>query len=319
MSCDRIRPLLQALVDAELDSVTSSRLEEHLHTCAACRAEHAALRALAGEVTGAFRAEGGAPPGLAQAVSARLAREPAHRRASLPGLRRLITMRSFRIAFSAATLLVVGMLAIWLVAGQELAFARAIDKALQGIRSAHFVATEGDRRVEVWATPEAERVQSDEGWMVAAGGRAYLFERARQRVVVTHGAVAHLKLLRGLNVLLLSERLRGRALGKPTVEKETVSLPDGRKAIRITASGKARHEGVVCDFHGTMLVDAATNLILSGEATETVPDTAQARRLVREGKLRSRHIEVDSVEYNTSLPANAFDTATPEGWTVVER
>jgi hypothetical protein len=52
---------------------------------------------------------------------------------------------------------------------------------------------------------------------------------------------------------------------------------------------------------------------------EAVPDTPEARRLVRQGKLRSLHVRVDSVEYNSPVPANAFETTTPKGWTVVHR
>jgi hypothetical protein len=50
---------------------------------------------------------------------------------------------------------------------------------------------------------------------------------------------------------------------------------------------------------------------------ETVPDTPQAQRLVRAGKLRSLHVKVDSVEYNSPVPASTFDTTTPAGWTIV--
>jgi hypothetical protein len=313
VTCGQARALLQAFVDEELGAAAAAEVAAHLRGCATCRAAHDERRSFVAKLAAALPGEGGAPAGLARAVAERVAQEPASR----SPLRRLFAMRSFRIAFSAATLLVAGAVALWLFAGQDLAFARAIDKAIQSIQSAHFVAVEGGRTVEVWATPDAERVQSEEGWMVATDGRAYLFEKSRKRVVVTDGAMAHLKLLRGLNVLLLSERLRGRALGKPTVEKQTVTLDDGRKAIRITASGKAKHEGVVCTFRGTMVVDAATNLILSGEATETVPNTPQAQRLVRQGKLRSLRVEVDSVEYNTPIPAGTFDTTTPKGWTVV--
>ena len=221
--------------------------------------------------------------------------------------------RSFKVALSAglvAALLVAG----WFVFGQDIALAKAIDNALRQVKSAHFVALEGGREIEVWASQDAERVTTDVGWMVAKKGVAYLFDARRKRVTLTKGHIAHLEMLRGLNVLMLSQRLRGQVLGKPTVVKETVTLADGRKVMRISAVAKARNQGVVCDYAGEMLVDPATNLILSGEASQTVPGTPEAGKLVRQGRLRSLRIYVDRIEYNTPAPRGIFDTAVPRGW-----
>jgi hypothetical protein len=316
MNCQQARPWLQAFGDGELEGQTRRQVGDHLRHCPACRSEYEARRRLVTEVQTALAEEARAPDYLAAAVSRQIAREPSPRRGFLPGVRRVVAMRSFRIACSAAGVMAALLVGVWIFAGQDLAFAKAIDSALRGIKSAHFTAVEGGRTVEVWATPTAERVSSEEGWMVAKEGKAYLFDTRAKRVRVTKGGAAHLDVLRGLNVLLLSERLRGRALGEPTVRKETVTLPDGRQAIRISGTAKAKRLGVVLDYEGTMLVDPATNLIMSGEARQLVPDTPEAQRLKREGKLWPVHVKVDTVEYNRGVPAGMFDTATPAGWRV---
>ena len=330
MNCQETLLLLQAYLDGELEGEDRRAVASHLQACSACRRECAAQHEVLGGLTQALAEETQAPAGLRAAVLQQVAAEPYpdHRTAVVAGsvpcaassrVRRLFAMRSFRIAFSAAGVLAVLATTVWFLFGQDLAFAKAIDSALQGIKSAHFTAVEGDRTVEVWATPDAERVSTTEGWMVSRGGRAYLFDRRHQRLRVTQGAAAHLKLLRSLNVLLLSERLRGHALGSPRVTKEKVTLPDGRPAIRVTGEAQARRSGVVCDYSGTMLIDLATNLILSGEATQRLPDTAQAKRLEREGRLRPMHLRVESIEYNQPVPKGSFDTNTPKGWTVSGR
>lgn len=319
MTCKQAMALMQAFSDGEVDAYTRRRMLAHLSRCDTCRRQYQDRRRLTGGIVAALSAEAGAPPTLTAAVSSAVAARPLLRRTLLHRTRRLITMRSSKIAFSAAGLIVVALVAGWIMFGQDIALARAIDGAMRGVTSAHFTAYEGNREIEVWATHDAERVNSPDGWMIATGGRAYLFDLGAKRVTVSDGAIAHLQMLRGLNVLLLSERLRGRALGKPTVEKETITLPSGQKAIRISARAKARHYGVVCRFEGTMLVNPATNLIMSGEASETVPDTKAAQRLVHRGKLRSTHVRVDWIDYNAQVPSGLFDTTIPPGWEVVHK
>ncbi len=69
-----------------------------------------------------------------------------------------------------------------------------------------------------------------------------------------------------------------------------------------------------------LFLAAALALVLPAADQSVKPMSAEeVRTLERQGKLRSRHIEVDSVEYNAPVPANAFDTSAPEGWKVVER
>jgi len=228
--------------------------------------------------------------------------------------------RPMRVAFSVAGVIGVVLALTWMLFGRELALAKAIDEAMRQVKSAHFTAVEGERRIEVWATPEAERVASDEGWMIAKDGKAYLFDSHRKRVTITKGPLAQLQLLRGLNVLLLSARVRGQVRGEPTVAKKTVTLPDGRKAIRITASGKAKVLGVTGDFTGTMLVDPATNLIMSGEVTERTPQLEMGEEAVRpSSSAHTTHVKVDSISYNVPVPSGIFDTTTPRGWKVTRR
>ena len=46
MKCEAARPLLESYLDGELDRAAVDELESHLSTCAACRAELAALERL---------------------------------------------------------------------------------------------------------------------------------------------------------------------------------------------------------------------------------------------------------------------------------
>jgi len=315
MICREALSLVQAYGDGELGGEMRSQVQGHLRSCERCRREYDQRRQLVNALATALPRAAGAPAGLAEAVRRRIAHQLAAGGGRVQTVRRVMTRRSSKIAFSAAGLMAAVLTVLWMTFGQELAFAKAIDDALRHVKSAHFIAMEGDREVEVWATQEAERVSMEEGWMVAKDGRAYLFHPRKKHVTITEGAVAHLELLRGLNVLMLSERLRGQALGKPRVTKETVALPNGGEAIRISASAAARHNGVVCDFSGVMLVDPATNLILSGEAWETVPPAPARERLERAARPASRHVRVDRIEYNVELPEEAFSIAVPRGWT----
>jgi hypothetical protein len=312
MTCQQALGMMQAFGDGELEADGRRLFVAHLRECPRCRREYDECRQLVNELATALQAEAAAPAGMAESVQRRLAAEQ-RLPGSVAGAKRVMGTRSFKVALSAG-LVVALVVTGWFVFGQDLALAKAIDNALRQVKSAHFVAMEGGREIEVWATQDAERVTTDDGWMVAKKGVAYLYDARRKRVSLTHGQIAHLQMLRGLNVLLLSERLRGRVLGKPTVVKETITLADGRKAIRISAVAKARNEGVVCDYAGEMLVDPATNHILSGEASQTVPGTPEAGKLMRQGRLRSMRIYVDRIEYNVPVPKGVFDTTVPPGW-----
>jgi hypothetical protein len=316
MTCKQALALMQAFGDGELDAVSRRRVLGHVAVCDACRREYQERRRLVRDVAAAIRADGNAPGSIAAAVSNSIAARPLRSRTMLSRARRIIAMRSFKIAFSAAALVVAAFIAGWSLVGPDIALAKAIDDALRGVKAAHFTAVEGNREVEVWATQDAERVSTSEGWMIATGGRAYLFDPRAKRVTISKGAIAHLQMVRGLNVLLLSQRLRGKALGKPTVTKKTVTLPSGEKMMRISGTARARHWGVVCTFKGTMLVNPATNLIMRGEAQEIIPNTRAAQRLVRQGKLRTMHVRVNTIDYNPILSKGLFDTSTPPGWKV---
>ena len=316
MTCKQTRELMQPFGDGELDAVSRRRILGHLAVCDDCRQDYQERRRLVNDVAAAMRAETRAPGDVAPAVSRAIAARPLRSRTILSRARRVIAMRSFKIAFSGAALVAAALTAGWLLVGPDIALAKAIDDALRGVKAAHFTALEGNREVEVWATQNAERASTREGWMIATGGRAYVFDPKAKRVTISKGAIAHLQMVRGLNVLLLSERLRGKALGTPRVTKETVALPNGEKAMRISGMAKARHWGVVCTFKGTMLVDPATNLIVRGEAWEIVPNTRMAKRLVRQGKLRTMHVRVDSIDYNPVISKGLFDTSIPPGWKV---
>jgi len=334
MNCGQALQLVQAFGDGELDAEGQSLVREHLRTCAACRATYDERRRLVQNLAAALVSEASAPADLTRSVSQRIAARPMH------GLRSLVSVlgkgrsldprpytlhpthwgRPMRVAFSVAGVIGVVLALTWMLFGRELALAKAIDEAMRQVKSAHFTAVEGERRIEVWATPEAERVASDEGWMIAKDGKAYLFDSHRKRVTITKGPLAQLQLLRGLNVLLLSARVRGQVRGEPTVAKQTVTLPDGRKAIRITASGKAKVLGVTGDFTGTMLVDPATNLIMSGEVTERTPQLEMGEEAVRpSSSAHTTHVKVDSISYNVPVPSGIFDTTTPRGWKVTRR
>ncbi len=319
MRCEQARPLLQAFGDGEVEEGVRRQVWEHVQHCPQCRREFESRRELVGQLQVALRSQDRAPARVAAAISQRLASQASPPRGFLSEARRIGRMRVTRIAFSAAGVVAALLVGVWFFAGQDLAFARAIDKALRGIRSAHFTAVEGDRTVEVWATPTEERVSTKEGWLVAKDGRAYLFNPHRKQVAVSKGAAAHLRLLRSMNVLLLSERLRGRALGHPKVTKETVTLPNGSKAIRIAGAAQAKRHGVVLNYEGSMLVDPGTNLILRGEARQLIPNTPEAKQLEKKGLLRPMQVKVEKVEYNQPVPAGTFDTAVPPGWRRVGR
>jgi len=313
MTCQQALGMMQAFGDGELGAESRRVFVGHLKGCPRCRGEYDERRRLVGNLAAALQAEAVAPAGMAEAIARRLSKERETWHAPMAGARKVMGRRPFRLALSAG-LVAVLVAAGWFVFGQDLALAKAIDHALRQVKSAHFVALEGGREIEVWATPDAERVTTDDGWMVAKHGVAYVFDARRKRVSLTRDSIAHLHMLRGLNVLMLSERLRGRVLGKPTVVKETITLADGRKAIRISAVAKARNQGVVCDYAGEMLVDPVTNLILSGEASQTVPGTPEGGKLMRQGRLRSMRIYVDQIEYNAPVPKGVFDTTVPRGW-----
>ncbi|MFB3879767.1 MAG: anti-sigma factor [Armatimonadota bacterium] len=319
MNCSQASQLIQAFGDGELDGEAQSLLRDHLRTCQRCRHAYDQRRHLVQQLAEALALEASAPRGLRQSVWRRIESRPTSAQRTVRRMRFLAGRRPARIAFSVAGIIGIVFALTWMLFGRDLALAKAIDEAMRQVKSAHFTAVEGERTIEVWATPEAERVSSDEGWMIAKDGKAYLFDARRKRVTITKGPLAQLQLLRGLNVLLLSARVRGQVAGEPTVAKETVTLPDGRRAIKITASGKARVLGATREFSGTMLVDPATNLIMAGEVTERTPRSAAGERVSRrsEAATETTHVSVDRVSYNVPVPAGIFDTTTPKGWTAV--
>jgi hypothetical protein len=294
--------LMQAFGDGELEGEERVSVRDHLRTCDSCRRSYDQRRRLVQALAAALSAEATAPAGLAGSVR-----------------RRLVGWKPAKITFSVAGTLGLVVALTWMLLGRDLVLAKAIDQAMRQVKSAHFTAVEGGRKITVWATPEAERIESSEGWVIATGGRAYLFDPDRRRVTITKGPLAQLQLLRSLNVLMLSARLRGQVMGEPRMAKETVRLPDGRKAIRITATGRARVLGITGDFRGTMLVDASTNLIMGGEITETRPDLRVGEEGRRRGVSHVTHVKVGPVEYNARVPAGIFDTRVPPGWSEVRK
>lgn len=317
MTCGQALDLIQAFGDGELTGETQRLVHDHLRTCASCRRAYDERRQLVQSLAMALTGETAAPPGLAQSVWEKLSE------GTVTGLRpiqreRVATRRRpLRIAVSLAGVAGVLLVATWMLFGRDLALARAIDQAMREVTSAHFTAVESGRKIEVWATPEAERVASTEGWMVTKGGSAYLFDPLGKRVTITQGPLAQLQLLRGLNVLMLSARVRGRIVGEPSLTKERVTLEDGRTVIRITASGTARIMGETSTFRGTMLVDPATNLILGGEITDTMEGTPIRGVGRRESGPITTTVKVETVAYGVEVPDGTFDTSIPSGWTVV--
>lgn len=71
MDCAKSRPLLQAYVDYELETTAALELEEHLRSCAECRAQYAALKELRAAV-GAALASATAPNALRSGIARRL-------------------------------------------------------------------------------------------------------------------------------------------------------------------------------------------------------------------------------------------------------
>jgi len=91
-------------------------------------------------------------------------------------------------------------------------------------------------------------------------------------------------------------------------------LPSDRNLIERCLNGDASaFDGIVLRYQDALF------LIMSGEASEIVPHTKAAQRLVRRGKLRSTHVRVDWIDYNAQVPAGLFDTTIPPGWTVVHK
>ena len=320
MNCGQVLQLVQAFGDGELDAEGQSLVRDHLRACPRCRQAYDQRRELVQGLAEALASEASAPRDLRRSVWRQLESQPTSAHRTVQRMRALAGRRPAKVAVSVAGVIGVALALTWMLFGRELALAKAIDDAMRQVKSAHFTAVEGERRIEVWATPDAERVASDEGWMIAKDGKAYLFDSHAKRVTITKGPLAQLQLLRGLNVLLLSARVRGQVRGEPTVAKQTVTLPDGRKAIRITASGKAKVLGVTGDFTGTMLVDPATNLIMSGEVTERTPQLEMGEEAVRpSSSAHTTHVKVDSISYNVPVPSGIFDTTTPRGWKVTRK
>jgi hypothetical protein len=320
MTCAQALELVQAFGDGELRGDRQALVRDHLRACAACRRFYDARRSLVQGLVAALASEASAPPRFSQSVWQRIAAHPTSAQRTVARVRALAGRRPLRVAVSLAGVAAVVLALTWMLFGRELALAKAIDQAMRQVKSAHFTAVEGERKIEVWATPEAERVASDDGWMIAKGGKAYLFDPRARRVTITKGPLAQLQLLRGLNVLLLSARVRGQVMGEPIVAKETVTLPDGRRAIRITASGKAKVLGETCHFRGAMLVDPATNLIMSGEVTETMPDITMGEEVRQRSRVaRTTHVKVDAIRYDVQVPKGIFDTTVPRGWTGVRQ
>jgi hypothetical protein len=320
MTCEQALELVQAFGDGELQGDGQALVRDHLRACAACRRVYDARRSLVQGLAAALASEAAAPPHFSQSVWQRIAARPTCAQRTVGRMRALAGRRPLRVAVSLAGVAAVVLALTWMLFGRELALAKAIDQAMRQVKSAHFTAVEGERKIEVWATPEAERVASDDGWMIAKGGKAYLFDPRARRVTITKGPLAQLQLLRGLNVLLLSARVRGQVMGEPIVAKETVTLPDGRRAIRITASGKAKVLGETCHFRGAMLVDPATNLIMSGEVTETMPDITMGEEVRQRSRVaRTTYVKVDAIRYDVQVPKGIFDTTVPRGWTGVRQ
>src|SRR5512142_1846738 len=71
MNCERVRSLLGAYVDGELDLVTALEIEEHLRGCESCRREYRLLMDLH-EATRAPSLQYSAPPRLESRIRASL-------------------------------------------------------------------------------------------------------------------------------------------------------------------------------------------------------------------------------------------------------
>jgi len=99
LRCEDVRVELSARLDREVDAVTSARLDEHLLTCAECRAHEAALRSVRNQLR--IRLSDEEVPDLTAAVMSRIEEEarPATRRRIA---RRELTWTRFRIAAVAA-------------------------------------------------------------------------------------------------------------------------------------------------------------------------------------------------------------------------
>src|ERR1051326_2259001 len=74
MRCEQVRPLLNTIVDDELNFWQHLRVSRHLQRCAACAAELAAIRPLAAEAAGWRNVK--APDGLEARIAAAIAAVP---------------------------------------------------------------------------------------------------------------------------------------------------------------------------------------------------------------------------------------------------
>jgi anti-sigma factor RsiW len=200
--CPDREPLLQALVDGELDAANAQALEAHLQTCPGCAAHHRTLLALHERLSQPGLADT-APPALRARIAAALDDAAA---------RRTPWWRSLAAAWSAAgamTAVAASLLVIQLATAPDLIAAQLLASHVRSLQPGHLidVATSDRHVVRPWfngkidyALPVPELAA--QGFPLAGGRLDYADGR-------TIAAVVYRRRAHVINLFVLPQRTQG--------------------------------------------------------------------------------------------------------------
>lgn len=144
MNCERVRALLNAYVDGELDLVTSLDIEQHLKDCVGCASEMRSLEALR-EAAGNRSLYYAAPAGLEKRIHSALPK-PGKR----PVAQKYLTWRWI----APAAVVVVILFVILLVAGRGLLVTNRNALEAQQVQVAHVRSLMGNHLMDVVSTDQ---------------------------------------------------------------------------------------------------------------------------------------------------------------------
>jgi hypothetical protein len=164
LRCEDVRVELSARLDREVDAATSARLDEHLRTCAECRAHEAALASVRNQVR--IRMSDDEVPDLTDAVMSRIEESPRTLRhrwsARRHGARRELTWTRVRIAAVAAA-------SVAVVFGASLPFS----DSPSDIANADEIADEVRHAARALESYEASFTIIERGWHEDVGAREF--------------------------------------------------------------------------------------------------------------------------------------------------
>lgn len=156
MNCNESRPLLEALVDGELDVVNQLRLEEHVRECAACRALTKALQARRVTIRESLpRAK--APDVLTERIRSAIRQQrPSTKPAVTPATTRTWWIAQFGWAAGIAAALVITLLAGYRWGGtherSQILATRLVENHVRSLLASHLtdVASTDQHTVKPW-------------------------------------------------------------------------------------------------------------------------------------------------------------------------